>query len=244
VTIRWEAAGGSDIGRVRKGNEDSFYLDERRGVFLVADGMGGHAAGEVASAIAAESVVDALDGTAVTPSDDLDETLAAAFFEAQRRIADCCIGDPRMTGMGTTLSVAVLLPTGDLHLAHIGDSRVYLQRGGTLVPLTRDHTWVQREVDAGRLPAEAARNHHLSHILTRVLTADDPPDPDLQRERLAPGDTVLLCSDGLHNMLDDPSLLDRLTAAQPPAETVARLIEAANRRGGTDNVTAIVVRIL
>jgi PPM family protein phosphatase len=244
VTIAWEAAGATDVGRVRNGNEDAFRFDSQRGVFLVADGMGGHAAGEVASALAADAVVDLLRTDPDLSSEDLERDLVAAFDEAHRRIVECCNGDPQTTGMGTTLTAAALRSTGDLHIGHIGDSRVYLRRGGELLQVTHDHTWVQQELDAGRISPDVARTHPLGHILTRVLTADEPAAPDVYRGTVYRDDTLLLCSDGLYNMVDGQSLLDLLTADHSPETTVERLIATANRRGGTDNITAIVVRIL
>lgn len=243
MTVAWEVAGASDVGQVRSGNEDAFRIDAVAGIFLVADGMGGHAAGEIASALAADAVVDTLRPRPEISTDEIEDDLIAAFDEAHRRIVECCNGDPRTRGMGTTLTAAALRPTGDLHIAHIGDSRIYLQRGDDLLQVTQDHTWVQQEVDAGRIAPESAQSHPLGHILTRVLTADEPASPDLYRGMVHSGDILLLCSDGLYNMVEGQTLRDLLTADQTPAAIVDRLLATANRRGGPDNITAIVVRI-
>jgi PPM family protein phosphatase len=243
TTIRWGAAGATHVGRVRKRNEDAYRIEADTGVFVVADGMGGHAAGEVASALAADAALDRLRGGHPDAADALPERLVEAFRDAQQRLIDCCDEDPRTAGMGTTLTVAVLRAEGSLHVGHLGDSRLYHLSGGALRQLTRDHTWVQQEVDAGRVLPDAARSHPLSHILTRVLTAEEPAVPDLSRGAVSPGDRLLLCSDGLHNMVDGQQLLELLLSSEAPAEIVRRLVSAGNRAGGTDNITAIVVRI-
>jgi serine/threonine protein phosphatase PrpC len=240
VRIVWEAAGETDRGRVRKTNEDAIRLDSKRGIFLVADGMGGHAAGEVASALAADACLEALSAGPITNS----EGLAPAFALAHDRIVDCCNDDPRVAGMGTTLTLVVLDDDGRAHIGHIGDSRLYQLSGESLRQLTRDHTWVQREIDAGRVKPEAARTHHLSHILTRVLSADEPPVPDLFSANVAPGDVLLLCSDGLHNMLDAHDILTLLLESESAGEAAESLVKAANASGGADNISVVVVRAL
>lgn len=238
--IGWIAGAGSHRGRVRKTNEDWYHLDEERGIFIVADGMGGHAAGEVASRIAADTALEALRRAGTANAD----TLRATFREARDRIADCCDGRPETRGMGTTLTVTLLETTGQLRVGHIGDSRLYRLRGGELHQLTRDHTWVQQEVDAGRLRPEEAPRHPFSHILNRVLTATDPSAPDVTTTRVESGDLLLLCSDGLYNMIDGQPLIDVLARDQhDPGTIVEGLISAANRRGGADNITAIVIRV-
>ncbi|HUE95179.1 MAG TPA: protein phosphatase 2C domain-containing protein [Longimicrobiaceae bacterium] len=242
MTIGWVAAGASHVGRVRKGNEDTFRADAEAGIFVVADGMGGHAAGETASRLAADAARQALIDR--SSSDSADARLRHAFEAAHRRIVECCEGDPDTAGMGTTLTAAVLQRDGSLHIGHIGDSRMYHLRGELLRQLTHDHTWVQRELDGGRLKPEDARLHPLSHILSRVLSSDEPDTPDVSTATVQPGDLLLLCTDGLHNLLDAQALLAVLMQPTDPADTCKRLIAAANRGGGHDNVTAIVVRIL
>ena len=246
MTIGWESAGGSDVGRLRKGNEDTLRLDAERGIFLVADGMGGHAAGEIASELAAstaeESLVVAVDGGARGGA--IDATMRDAFHQAYTAIVECCRSAPHTRGMGTTLTVCVIDPAGVGHVGHIGDSRLYRLRDGVMEQVTRDHTWVQREVDAGRLSADAARTHPLSHIVTRVLSEDVEPEMDLLEIAVEPGDLLLLASDGLYNMLPDRAIEALLTADMALPQLTNQLIDAANAAGGADNVTVVVVRIV
>lgn len=247
MSIGWEAAGGSDVGRLRKGNEDTLRLDQERGIFLVADGMGGHAAGEVASELAAATVGAAVAAAveAGAGNEALDAALQTAFASAHTAIAECCRDSPETRGMGTTLTACVLDHSGSARVAHIGDSRLYRLREGVLEQITRDHTWVQREIDAGRLSPTAARSHPLSHIVTRVLSEDIDPEIDLTTLPLAPGDILLLCTDGLHNMLDDAAIVANMAAgAIPLSEATTRLVAAANAAGGADNITVLLIRIL
>lgn len=247
MSIGWEAAGGSHVGRVRRGNEDTFRVDAARGIFLVADGMGGHAAGEVASDLAASSaervLAEALDAGAAD-GQALSGAFRQAFHAAYESICNCCRNDPRTRGMGTTLTACVLDRAGGLHIGHIGDSRLYRLRGGQLAQVTRDHTWVQREVDAGRIEVQAAAKHPLSHILTRVLSEDHEPELDLITADAVPGDLILLATDGLYNMVGDDVLASLLTAAESLDQLTRSLIGAANRAGGADNVTVVLVRVL
>lgn len=246
MTIRWRAGGATDIGRVRRTNEDSFRVDESNGVFLVADGVGGHAAGEVASALAAESVHATLTAAANGSDASISGALATAFHQARERLVEHVIRDRRTRGMGTTLTAAVLRPTGRLLLGHLGDSRLYrFSVSGGLCPLTRDHTWLQREIDAGRLTTgTSAAGTRLSHTLTRVVSPDEPSSPDIDSVTIGPGETLLLCSDGLHNLVHDQEIAEILGFGSDAAGTAEHLIAEANRRGGHDNVTAVVVNVL
>jgi PPM family protein phosphatase len=243
MTLRWHAAGSTHVGRVRRSNEDTLRLDEDRGVFLVADGMGGHAAGEVASALAGDTVLRALtravDRDGGLPA--LEAVLTQSFINAHEAIETHTVGDPATRGMGTTLTALVVRPDGAYRVGHVGDSRLYLLRDGELSQLTRDHTLVQREVDAGRMTPLGARRHHLSHILTRALGAGEPEAPELMAGTVRAGDRVLLTTDGITGMLHDRMLKAFLEQEQPPASVVRMLLEASNRRGGRDNLTAIVV---
>ncbi|MEX2572037.1 MAG: protein phosphatase 2C domain-containing protein [Gemmatimonadota bacterium] len=242
MSVSWSAAAGTDVGKLREANEDAFRIDQEAGIFVVADGMGGHAAGEIASGLAADAALETLQNPP-SPIPDVEGCMREAFREAFRRIAAYSKENPDTAGMGTTLTVGVLSPGGRLHIGHIGDSRLYRLAGGTLRQLTHDHSWVQQEVDAGRIAAASARSHPLAHVLTRVLTASDSPDPDVLTASVQSGDLLLFCSDGLYNMVDPPLLLDILLAGEEPASTVERLIDAANDRGGADNITTLVVRI-
>ena len=242
----WEVAGATDVGRVRKHNEDSFLVDAQRGVFLVADGMGGHAAGEVASAIASEAVGSALrqgvDGG--LGADDLAVVLRESFHHAHMSILNYSFTKPETRGMGTTMTALVVCDDGSFRLGHIGDSRCYVLRDGKLQQVTRDHTWVQDRIDEGRLTPTGARRHHLSHVLSRALGADSLDQPDVYSGTLLPGDLVLLASDGLSGMLTDRMLRRILSRDGELHQLVADLIVGANDRGGRDNITALLVRIL
>jgi PPM family protein phosphatase len=246
VTIAWRFAGATHVGRVRPRNEDALHADDARGIFVVADGMGGHAAGDVASGIATE-VVAAAAAAAVDRGDDphrMAEVLGEAIRDADRAIVAFAERDPETGGMGTTLTAAVVSPEGWYRVGHVGDSRAYLLRDGVLAQVTRDHTWVQREVDEGRVTPSRARRHPLAHVLTRAL-GSEPVDPaDLMAGLLRPGDLILLCTDGLTGPVGDRILTRILTASRTLQERADRLIHAANRRGGRDNITALLVEIL
>jgi PPM family protein phosphatase len=246
MSIRWEHAGGTDVGRVRRGNEDSFLVDAERGIFLVADGMGGHAAGEVASALAAQIVGEAV-ARAIDAGDSADAlpvVIEEAFRSAWREIDRYCRDDPRKSGMGTTLTLCVLRPDGACRVGHIGDSRAYRVRDSRLEVLTRDHTWVQREVEAGRLDGAKAESHPLAHVLTRVLSAELEPEPDLLAPDVRPGDLLILSSDGMHGMVPDAEILRAAVGAESLDSLLAALLRAANDGGGRDNITAVAIRVL
>lgn len=244
MTISWEAAGATHVGRRRSGNEDTFRIDTDRGIFLVADGMGGHAAGEIASELAAATVANALAQAVDAGEADLLQRLESAITAAQRAIVECCADDPKTRGMGTTLTACVLQPGGEYAVGHIGDSRMYVHREGALQQLTPDHTWVQREVDAGRLSREQARSHPLSHVLTRVLSDEGAPESALLSGLVTPGDLLLLVTDGLYNMVPDNDVREIIEREIEPPRIVEKLIRAANRNGGADNITVIALRVL
>ncbi|HYJ80943.1 MAG TPA: protein phosphatase 2C domain-containing protein, partial [Longimicrobiaceae bacterium] len=219
MRLGWEAAAATDVGRVRAGNEDTFLIDARRGVFLVADGMGGHAAGEVASALATTAVGEALRTgvDAGLQADALAAAMVASFRRANRAIQDFSAAHPETAGMGTTMTALALCDDGTFRVAHIGDSRMYVLRHGELHQVTRDHTWVQQEVDSGRLTAAGARRHHLGSVLTRALGADHD-EPEVFVGTLLPDDLVLLATDGLTGMLSDRLLRRVLDRPATPAE--------------------------
>lgn len=242
----------SDQGPVRDNNEDYFKTDNERGIFIVADGMGGHSAGEVASKMAVDTVYEVLLGDddpdetrlvrdldPLDNSDVLRERLRYAMNQASVRIRRHSETVPTTRGMGTTV-VVLVIDHGEAHLAHVGDSRAYLFRGGRITRLTRDHTVVQQEIDAGRLTPELARLVPHKHILTQSVGFHGPVEPDTATRAIQPGDTFLLCSDGLTDPLDDAALAAIMAAN--PVETLAdALVSAALRAGGEDNVTVMVV---
>lgn len=231
-------AARTDPGRVRDGNQDYCAEFERGGttrLLVVADGMGGHAKGDVASRVAVETIGEAFQSGSANPEDLLRE----AFSAANARVHVMGAEDP--LGMGTT-AVALLLQPEGAWVAHVGDSRAYRWRNGSMTRLTEDHSWVFQEVAHGRMtPAEAATHPRRNALLRSIGTEDDLP-ADVRAVELLPGDRVLLCSDGLWDELDEATLGDALGAGEP-AECVGRLIELANRAGGHDNVTAAVARV-
>ena len=239
--MRLSTFAGSDVGRTRSGNEDSYFCG--RTVFAVADGLGGHQGGEVASALAVEPLA-ALDGRAPADPAEAAEALAEAVRQAHPASIDRATGDPELWGMGTTLTAAAVAGDHHLQLAHVGDSRAYLFRDGSLEQLTTDHTVVGELVRRGRLTPEQAAIHPERSILTRAVGLDprvpvDTPDP----LDLAPGDQVLLCSDGLTEVVPDVTLA-QLLAADPDGEATCRsLIDAANSAGGPDNITVVLLRV-
>ena len=236
--MRLVFAAATDVGRMRKNNEDS-YLSQKP-VAAVADGMGGHSAGEVASAIAIEELA-ALRGrgpweneTAAT--DDLKQ----AILRANRRIREMAAGDRKLNGMGTTL--VALLEDGDLvHLANVGDSRGYLLRQGELSQVTVDHSLVQELVDDGRLSPEDAERHPQRSVITRALGIEPEVEFDLFTYKLQVGDRLLLCSDGLSDVVEPRQIRNVLLRVRNPDEAARRLIAVANEQGGPDNITVIVV---
>jgi serine/threonine protein phosphatase PrpC len=232
VTIRILVGACTDVGRVREGNEDAYMV--RDPLFAVADGMGGHQGGEVASNLALERLERASDG---------DSDLADVVREANRAVFEQAAQDPGLAGMGTTLT-AVRVQDERLHLAHVGDSRMYLLRDGRLERITTDHTVVEQLVDQGRMTAEDAKIHPQRSILTRALGVDEDIQVDEADVDVRPGDRVLLCSDGLTGMVDEDRILSILTATPDPQATCAALIEAANQAGGQDNITAVVLDVL
>lgn len=251
--MKLEAFAWTDPGPVRENNEDSFLVDEDTGLFIVADGMGGHAAGEVASKIAVEAVREILQGgldpdetrldrEVGDPADILRERLRYAMNQASARIRREALGNPAWAGMGTTL--CVLLIEGDqAHVAHVGDSRVYMLRDGDLFRLTRDHTVVQQEIDAGRLTPALARQVPHRNYLTQSVGYHGPVEPDTATRPLLPGDLFLLCSDGLTDPLDDPRIAE-ICRATHPSDLAETLVREALGGGGEDNITVITIRVL
>lgn len=245
MKITWEGYGATDTGRVREQNEDSIRCDGERGIFLIADGMGGHAAGEVASRLAADAAFEWLVSRWVEAESPAtpEERLEGAFAAAYEALVAGTEEDPARAGMGTTLTILLLSPHGALAIGHVGDCRVYRLASGELHQLTVDHTVVQKEIEAGLLAEADARHHPGAHLLTRVLIAHTPPEPDLITTTVHPEEILLLCSDGLHTMLDGPTILDVLLEKLSPSAMVRSLLEAANTEGGLDNISAIAVRI-
>jgi PPM family protein phosphatase len=225
----------SDTGRQRRANEDSFFV--RAPLFVVADGMGGAQAGEVASRLAAETFASGLpdDGTS-------EQRLETRVREANARIHELSQEDRALNGMGTTLTAAYL--DGDeLALAHVGDSRAYLLRDGELSRLTRDHTLVEELVRRGELTEQEAAEHPQRSIITRALGPEPDIDIDLHTHRARAGDVVLLCSDGLTGMIGEDEVADILARAGSLGDAGRALVAAANDAGGRDNITVVLFRL-
>jgi PPM family protein phosphatase len=230
--MRIEVGVATDIGKVREGNEDSFLVQPP--LFAVADGMGGHRGGEVASQLALE-VIETLAARGKG-------SLADQVREANRRVFDRSLKDRNVTGMGTTLTAALIGP-GTATLAHVGDSRAYLLRAGALRRLTEDHTLVARMIKTGEITAAEAEVHPHRNVLTRALGTEPDVGVDEQDVPLMDGDTVVLCSDGLTGMVNEPQIQAILEANDSPQVAADRLIKAANGAGGIDNITVLVLRI-
>jgi PPM family protein phosphatase len=236
------SAGRTDVGIIRSGNEDNFLMVPDRGIFVVADGMGGHAAGEVASEMAVRFVARELGSLKGLADDQVADRMRAAIRAANGAIFQRTLTEHDKRGMGTTVTALVLYETRFL-IGQVGDSRAYLHRDGKLIQLTKDHSYVQEQVDAGYLTPEQARSHPYSNVITRCVGANSDVMPDIYLGTVKSNDLFLLASDGLTGMLEDPELAEQMTGERMPQERVDALITEANRHGGLDNITAVVVRI-
>jgi PPM family protein phosphatase len=240
--MRLSSFAGTDVGLLRSGNEDSHLRG--RTVFAVADGLGGHRGGEVASAMAVEPLA-ALDGRAFADAGEAADALAGAIREANLAIIERGRADPDLWGMGTTVTAAAVATDHVLQLAHVGDSRAYLLRpGGPLRQLTVDHTVVEEAVRRGLLTRRQAAIHPQRGVVTRAVGLDpdlrvDTPEP----LELEPGDQVLLCSDGLTEVVDDDAIAAALAGQADGDDACRALIAAANRAGGPDNITVVLLRV-
>ncbi|MFJ9612761.1 PP2C family protein-serine/threonine phosphatase [Streptomyces noursei] len=238
MSLSLRFAAGSHKGMIREGNEDSGYAGPR--LLAIADGMGGQAAGEVASSEVISTLVQLDDDV---PGSDILTSLGTAVQRANDQLRVMVEEDPQLEGMGTTLTA--LLWTGQrLGLVHVGDSRAYLLRDGMLTQITQDHTWVQRLVDEGRITEEEATTHPQRSLLMRALGSGDHVEPDLSIREVRAGDRYLICSDGLSGVVSHQTLEETLAGYQGPHETVQELIQLALRGGGPDNITCIVADVL
>lgn len=235
-------AGVSDVGRVRSGNEDAFFADPEAGLFIVADGMGGHQAGEVASAIAVQVVRERLSNLGEMKQDDLEGHLHRAFADAEKAIEDHATAHSECVGMGTTLIVGVL--RGDsLTLAHAGDVRGYRLHAGTLTRLTNDHTAVGQLLRSGLIAEEEARHHpNRNQVQEAVGGGNHAVASEITRTTLAINDVLLLCSDGLWDELSHEVIASALAYDGTALERATNLVDQACDAGGHDNVTALVYR--
>ena len=242
--MKLEAHGATDVGRQRSRNEDQFLVSMERNLFAVADGMGGHAAGDVASRTAIETL-DRLvaDGGDARGMADREAQLIEAMRAANAAILEDAAREPERSGMGTTLTIFTIVPEEQARLiVHVGDSRAYLLRDGQLSQLTTDHTWVQRQVEMGKLSRRRARVHPYSSVLTHALGVPDEERIDSLTGQIREGDLYLLCTDGLSTVLEDETIEDVLRAGTDLRTAASDLIDTANQAGGPDNITVVLVR--
>jgi serine/threonine protein phosphatase PrpC len=247
------AFGQTDVGRKRDHNEDSILIEPELGLFIVADGMGGHAAGEVASGHAVQAIRSAI----IAKRDVLEDFTAADSHETRERLIATVEGalhkacaeiyglatkDQGKAGMGTTLTM--MLVVGDKALmAHVGDSRLYLVRHGQLHQLSEDHSYCSEMIKRGKMTREEARQSPYSNVITRAVGIQASVQVDTLLFDIIPNDTFLLCSDGLHGYLDDPNELVDMLASGSGEQAPPKLIDLANTRGGRDNISALVIRV-
>lgn len=236
-------SGCTDIGRIRRSNEDSYGIYPNLHLYVVADGMGGHVAGEVASRLAVEAIRSSFAAT-LKNGDSLSSSqrLVQSIQEANEEIIRTSREDPRLIGMGTTV-VAVLLDKDTAQVAHAGDSRVYLLRNQEIKQLTHDHSLLNEYLQRGLLTLEKSEGYPYKHIITRALGSHPLVEVDLQTVQLRPGDCFLLCTDGLTNMLVEEDIRSILLTMDNDLEKGChRLIDLANAKGGEDNITAVLIQ--
>ena len=243
----------TDVGKKRKGNEDSLFANAEQGLFVVADGMGGHAAGEVASKVAVDSINEFVVLTAgdeeITWPFGLDENMSydgnrlkTAIRFANRKVLEATRERSEYEGMATTVA-AVLVDGESANIGHVGDSRVYLLRDGKIEQLTSDHSWVNEQIQSGVISADQARSHPLRNVVTRALGGKPDLQVDMMVHKAKAGDLLLLCSDGLTTMLADEEIVKVTAEAGADLEKVAKaLVAAANAHGGEDNITVLLLR--
>jgi serine/threonine protein phosphatase PrpC len=251
--VRIASGGLTDVGRVRSNNEDCFQIVEPLKLFVLADGMGGEAHGEIASAMAVDAVVRHCQDMEANPAarnigatqagwSPWTKRLSTAVHLANRSVFRSAEEHPEQHGMGATLTAA-WINGAQLSIAHVGDSRAYLLRGGSLLQLTRDHSLVAEQVRRGILTSAEAEESSMQSVLLRALGAQAEIEVDAEEHTLFPRDVLVLCSDGLTRMVTEPEIAGTLQAEMDPAKAAQKLIDLANERGGADNITVVVVRI-
>jgi len=251
VKITYKAV--SDVGRKRKGNEDSLFVNPEQHLFVVADGMGGHAAGEIASKVAVDSINEFVCLTGgdeeITWPFGLDENISydgnrlkTAIRYANRKVLEATKEKSEYEGMATT--VAAVLVDGDSgNIGHVGDSRVYLVRDGEISQLTSDHSWVNEQIQSGVISPDQARTHPLRNVVTRALGGKPDLQVDMQQHKAKAGDILLLCSDGLTTMIPDEEIARLMREAGGDVDKAAlSLVSSANAKGGEDNITVLLIR--
>ena len=252
MKLTTQAAGKTDVGVVRKNNEDNFGYDTRKGIFVVCDGMGGQAAGEVASKIAVDTVLGYFQqeekgrgsevlGREFTEVSELANALANAVQLANKAIRAASAQESTSAGMGCTI-VAARVEGNLFSIAHVGDSRIYLIRGGAIQQLTTDHSLVMEQVRRGMITLEEAEHFEMQNVIVRALGSEDSVEPDLADLSLEENDTLLLCSDGLSRFVKDAAMLELINGGKNLEEACDALIEAAKNGGSDDNITCLLIR--
>ncbi|MBV8049554.1 MAG: Stp1/IreP family PP2C-type Ser/Thr phosphatase [Acidobacteriaceae bacterium] len=253
TTVSVQAAGKTDVGSVRTNNEDNFGIDLAHRIFVLCDGMGGEAAGEVASNLAVETILshflsptEAESTTVLYPAyETLPESareLGIAIQLANRAVFSEASRNAAHAGMGTTV-VAVLFNNDSFSVAHLGDSRLYRVRAGTVEQLTTDHSLVMEQVRRGLLTPEEARHSQMQNLITRALGARETAEPDLETHEAVPGDMLLLCSDGFSRFVPEEKTINLLARSEDLQQCCDSLVEAAKESGSDDNITCVLVRI-
>jgi serine/threonine protein phosphatase PrpC len=236
-----KAAIRTDVGKVREHNEDRAFADPELGLFVVADGVGGHQGGEVASNLATEMIVSSLKG-ALSDEErpgETDRLIWTAIRTAHEMIWARAGEDPTLSGMSTTVVLALCRPDR-LHIAHVGDSRAYLIHGDAMRQLTEDHSVAAEMIRAGRLTPSAARRHRARHLITRCLGSPDSAEPELLSLPWSRGSYLLLCSDGLTDMVHDEEIKEVVLSGGAQVQaSCERLVDIANTHGGADNITVV-----
>jgi protein phosphatase len=240
------AQGGTDVGQVRSTNQDSFLVSDRDHLFIVADGMGGHAGGEIASSLCIQEIEKYLKenssnlaGTRQHPDPKVMSILASAINHASTKIYERALEEPNLRGMGTTATVLKVIED-HAYVGHVGDSRCYLIRCVFVYQFTNDHSLVSEQVRAGIITKEEAEQHHLRNVITRSVGYQEEEDVDTTCLPLEDGDMMLMCSDGLHGKVTDQEI--SLVVKELETNAVKKLIALANERGGDDNISVIVMK--
>ncbi len=252
--MKMEIFGRTDVGKVRKNNEDNFLIDEEIGLFIVADGMGGHSSGEVASKMAVEVTKDSMrrflkDGQKailgkINPQfSEPANQLASSVRLANQSIFETAKSKPQHQGMGTTID-SVVFHKNKIAIAHVGDSRVYLVRNNALQQLTNDHSLVADQVRQGLLKKEEAEKSNLKNILTRALGVDENNEVDIYEIDCYNGDVLIACTDGLNKMVADEQILQVVPQMKTPKMIAEHLVDLANAAGGVDNTTVVVAHMV
>jgi PPM family protein phosphatase len=237
-----KSVGKTDVGLVRKNNEDAYAIDDRAGYCALADGMGGAAAGEIASRIFVDTAREVFPGQEALPLDQGSSLIQKTFVLANQRMLDHVSENPDHRGMGCTAELLVCAGDGFV-LGHMGDSRTYRLRDGVLKHLTRDHSLVQEQIEKGIITPQEARTSPHRNIILYALGTSESPALDIIRGKAFPGDLFLLCSDGLTDMIEDEQILKVLTSSQELMRLADDLIAAAKQAGGKDNVTVVLSRV-